>query len=80
MLFSVALLLVVTLHGVTGGRTAVLWLDMAELVNGGAVADHVLPTCIAAATCVALLPLAELLAPCMGLGSGVEGAAKGAIL
>ena len=61
-------------------RTAVLWLDMAELVNGGAVADNVLPTCIAAATCVALLPLAELLAPCMGLGSGVEGAAKGAIL
>ena len=59
-------------------RTAVLWLDMAELVNGGAVANNVLPTCVAAATCVALLPLAELLAPCLGLGSGVEGAAKGA--
>jgi hypothetical protein len=58
----------------------VLWLDMAELVNGGAVASHVLPTCIAAAICVALLPLAELGAPCLGLGSGVEGAAKGTSL
>jgi uncharacterized oligopeptide transporter (OPT) family protein len=53
---------------------------MAELVNGGAVASHVVPTCIAAAICVALLPLAELLAPCLGFGSGVEGAAKGATL
>ena len=58
-------------------RTAIIWLDMAELVNGGAVATNVLPTCIAAAACVAVLPLAELFAPWFGLGNGTEGAAKG---
>ena len=29
--------------------TAIIWLDMAELVNGGTVATNVLPTCVAAA-------------------------------
>ena len=39
--------------------TAVIWLDMAELVNGGAVAQHVLPTCLIAGASVALLQLLQ---------------------
>jgi OPT family oligopeptide transporter len=46
--------------------TAVIWLDMAEVVNGGKIADNVLPTAIGAAVVAALLPLAEEFGP-MGL-------------
>lgn len=36
--------------------TAMIWLDMAALVNGGSVAPHIIPFCIAAAVCAAALP------------------------
>ncbi|KAL3133453.1 OPT superfamily [Trebouxia sp. C0009 RCD-2024] len=39
--------------------TAEIWLDMAELVNGGQLPSHVLPFCIASAGLAAMLPLAS---------------------
>ena len=43
--------------------TAMIWLDMAALVNGGRLAPHILPFCAVAALCAALLPgLAFMLA------------------
>lgn len=39
--------------------TAEIWLDMAELVNGGQLPSHVLPFCIASAALAAMLPLAS---------------------
>ena len=36
--------------------TAMIWLDMAALVNGGRLAPHILPFCVVAALCAAVLP------------------------
>ena len=36
--------------------TAMIWLDMAALVNGGRMAPHIVPFCAVAAVCAAALP------------------------
>eukprot|EP00891_Asterochloris_glomerata_P000998 jgi/Astpho2/998/fgenesh1_pg.00016_%23_158_t len=41
--------------------TAEIWLDMAELVNGGQLPPHVLPFCCAAGALAALLPISSFL-------------------
>ncbi|EGG20352.1 hypothetical protein DFA_07476 [Cavenderia fasciculata] len=43
--------------------TASIWLDMALLVNGGSLADHVLPFCIVSALLVSLIPILEAINP-----------------
>ena len=40
--------------------TAAIWLDMAALVNGGRLPEHVLPSCAAAAAVAAALPFVGL--------------------
>ncbi len=40
--------------------TAAIWLDMAALVNGGRLPEHVLPSCAAAAAVAAALPFIAL--------------------
>eukprot|EP00884_Botryococcus_braunii_P006444 jgi/Botrbrau1/15800/Bobra.4_1s0150.2 len=41
--------------------TASIWLDMAQLVNGGELPKHVLPYCAGGAVAAALIPLAAML-------------------
>lgn len=43
--------------------TAAIWLDMAMVVNGGAVANGVLPVCIVAAILVGFLPILDAWLP-----------------
>ena len=40
--------------------TAAIWLDMAALVNGGRLPEHVLPSCAVAAVVAAALPFVGL--------------------
>eukprot|EP01133_Synstelium_polycarpum_P015631 gene15631-18571_t len=43
--------------------TAIVWLDMAHLVNGGTLATNVLPFCIVASVIVSLIPIIEAIKP-----------------
>ncbi|KAK9902795.1 hypothetical protein WJX75_006292 [Coccomyxa subellipsoidea] len=53
--------------------TAEIWLDMADLVNGGELPEHVVPFCIVAAVVAACLPLAAFFLQRASLRLQLEG-------